>query len=202
MNQKLKIILSSLIFFIFLSSVSIALGEEIYEDSENVFLADGEVKSVPKNTPPTNPEFFKEISDSDKSLASFGVVPLKTGEDAHSWWMSLKGVTESVHEDQAFGNYLAVNGGPICGYSCNIYGFVSVYLDPEMNNQKTPEDLESMKSVLEKYAQDEGIEDLPIIFINGRLNVVLDSNDKYSLSESNNKYGYLSYIMMKIRGVF
>ncbi|MDV0447391.1 hypothetical protein MsAg5_12790 [Methanosarcinaceae archaeon Ag5] len=191
MNQKLNTLLSTLILFLlFLSLISPISGEEAFRNVEDIRIStemplnESEIQSYVDNTHPTDPGYFKKCCESEKAMASYGSVPLKTGDDAYDWQLSLQRVTASVHEDEAFGKYLAINGGPIGGYSSNIFGFVSVYLNPE-SDQITPQDIENMKAILDEYAQEEGIEDLPVVFFGGWLNIIQDpNNDKYSLDDA------------------
>jgi hypothetical protein len=66
-----------------------------------------------------------------------------------------------------------LNGVPV-GHGCNIYGFLTVYLDADQVDQITLEDIEDIRQVFEKYAEKEGIKNLPIVFSKHRSNLVLD----------------------------
>ncbi|WNY27649.1 hypothetical protein [Methanolapillus ohkumae] len=190
-NQSEKTICFLLVLFlIFFGMTCICFAKEDVRGVEDIRvftempLNDSEIQKSVDQTPPTNPEYFEQVSKSQSALASYGTVPLKTGEDAYDWGLSLQRISRSIQQDQAFEKYLAVNGGPICGYSAGINGFLMVYLNPNVADLKTSQDIENMKQVIEKYAIEEGIEDVPIVFVNGCLNIVMGTDDKYQLKES------------------
>ncbi|WNY26856.1 hypothetical protein [Methanolapillus ohkumae] len=141
-------------------------------------LTEEQIKELLENTPPTNPIAFEELSKNEKTIAIYGEVPSKTGEDAYDWWVSIQEITTAILEDQAFGKYSPKQGGPIRAYSCEVAGFITVYLDYDRKDEIKSDDIESMKKIIEEYAQKEGVEKVPMIFVytSGPSKLQLDAN--------------------------
>lgn len=189
-------ILSLLLIFLILISIGSAFAKENTRGVEdirtaNLPLNESEIQQMVDKTKSTNPEYFQNISQASYTVASYGTVPLKNGEEAYDWQLSLHNIAGSIQQDQAFGKYSATNDGPINGYSSNVYGFILISLNPETDKLKTTSDIEAMKQIIETYAEKEGINDIPIVFVNGKSNLVLDPAEKYTLSEEPN--GFLSF---------
>lgn len=182
MKYKILSLICSLMILITLtapvvaeSGVEITGVEDIRKYTE-MPLTEKQLQKMLDDTHPTNPALFEERAKAKSTVAAYGQVPLKKGEDAYDWWISLQRITTSVQQNKAIAEYLLKNDGFVSGYGCNVYGFITVYLDVNKKDQIKPEELENIKQVFEKYAENEGIKDLPIAFVNYKSNLILDAS--------------------------
>jgi len=173
MNLKLTNI--TMILFIFIAFFSIAVtsvyGEEINVDmydirkSSDLPLSDEEILDmIEQNTLAINPKIFEEIKSNPNTLAVYGKLPEKSGVDSYDWHLVLSKIAKNVQNDSDFQKYSYSNGGPVNGYGWMYEnGFIRVNIEPERAELLTQEDLDQIQKIFEKYANENGITDLPLV---------------------------------------
>ncbi|WNY26050.1 hypothetical protein [Methanolapillus millepedarum] len=171
MNQKTKIMLS-FVFIVFVILSVMMIPSIIQKRSDNnvdcncfyryiqnnyVYLTKEEVEIYQcwKN----DPEAFGPHSNKN-ILAVFGKLSPKTGEDLYHWWTSAR----LVNTGYELTHYSRENGGPIIGEEVSSFGFMVIYVNSEKQDNLTAEDLERIVQIIEQKAEENGIENLPVVF--------------------------------------
>ena len=189
------------LIFLFAASISLAFAGEV-EDiriSTEFPLNESEIQEIVDNTPSTDPEMFEKVAQSQDAIAFFGEVPYKKGEDAYNWWLSLQRVAESVNDEKALSIFFEINGDRPVGYGCNIYGFMTVFINADQKGNITSDDIENIKEVFEKYTEKEGINNLPIVFVyETDFGYIASQAYDYSAPESNGILSFFKRIYLNI----
>jgi len=179
MNLKLKHI--AMILFIFIAFFSIAVtsvyGEEVNVDmhdirkSSDLPLSDEEILDmIEQNTPAINPKEFEEMKSNPNTLAVYGKLPEKSGVESYDWDLDLLKIAKSVQNDSDFQKYRYLNGGPVIGYGSTFTGgYMEVKINFERSELLKQEDLDQIQKIFEKYANENGIKDLPIVIVYGNM---------------------------------
>ncbi|WP_338098682.1 hypothetical protein [Methanolapillus africanus] len=82
-------------------------------------------------------------------------------EDAADWWTSIQNVTKALKEDPDLAVLLEKNNGYVFNHTSYIRGFITIRVNPET----TTEDLGKMVQIIETHAQEEGLSNVPIVFV-------------------------------------
>jgi hypothetical protein len=122
-----------------------------------------------ESTPSTDVNFFKNLETDSATVAIFGAVPSLEGRVAYSWTQSLHSIGKTIQKDENFTNYMEEHDGPLAGYMTNDYVFI--FVAPEKRNELTEEDIEKIMIIINGAAEDQGIENLPVVFHASRLEV-------------------------------
>jgi len=186
MNFNKKYLLTTLLVFIFVFSFTAsAYEEEINVDrydirkSTDLPLDDKEIlEMVEKNTPSINPKEFEERKSNEYTLASYGMSPPeKVGVESYDWNLLLVKTAKYVQNDPDFQKYRYGNGGPVFGYgSTYAGGYMTVDVDFERGKSLKQEDFDQIQKIFEKYANENGIKDLPLIITYENMGVPTVSN--------------------------
>lgn len=163
MYMKSTTICFILFIFLLFCLISPVWGEEDIRKSEN--FTEEQVKELLSKASPTQPAVIEKIMNGENTLSVSGSIPKLEGEAAYDWWLSIDSVAESIHNDKAFGNYLYANGGPIVGYGPMCDGYIQISIYDEMKGKITSQDIKEMTQIIEKYAESEGIKNIPIVMI-------------------------------------
>ena len=160
------------ILIIFFSAVAVTPvnGEEADVDrfdirkSTDLPLDDEEIlEMIENNTPSIDPKEFEGKKSSRETLAVYGTLPEKNGVDSYDWNLLLLKISKSVQNDSDFQKYRYANGGPVNGYgSTYVGGYMTVNIDSERAELKQ-EDLDQIQKIFEKYANENGVQDLPLV---------------------------------------
>ena len=181
MNSKLKHIAMVLIMSIAFFSLTVlsAYGEEVNVDAHDIRksgdlpLSDEEIlEMIEHNTPAIDLNEFEERKLSEYTLAVYGKLPEKSGAESYDWHLVLLAIAKSVQNDYDFQKYRYVNGGPVIGYgSTYAGGYMEVTIDFERPGLLEQEDLDQIQVIFEKYANENGIKDLPLVIAYGNKGV-------------------------------
>ncbi|WNY27177.1 hypothetical protein [Methanolapillus ohkumae] len=140
-----------------MSLISPVLGEEDLRKSVENPYTEEETKLIIDSTKQTNPTAFLSYSKNDNILAVYGEVPLKNkGVESYEWWLAISNTVDEIAEDEAFGKYLARNGGSIIGYGPCSEGYIIIQTDQELRSKITQNDLEQIQKIVDKYAEKNG----------------------------------------------
>jgi hypothetical protein len=176
-----------LVLFALFSFASFAYGEEVNVDrfdirkSSDLPLNETEIaEMVEKNTPAIDPTNFESKKADKSTLAVYGEVPVKNGTASYDWHLLLFKITDDIKNDSDFQKYSAINGGPLTSYGSKYTdGFIQVNVDFKQADLLKQEDLDQIQKIFEKYANENGIKNLPIVIATNEnvRNVATVSND-------------------------
>ena len=118
---------------------------------------------IDKNTPSIDPKEFEEKKSSGETLTVYGTLPEKHGADSYDWSLLLLKISKSVQNDSDFQKYRYANGGPVNGYgSTYTAGYMAINIEPE-RAELTQEDLDQIQKIFEKHANENDVQDLPLV---------------------------------------
>ncbi|MDV0446505.1 hypothetical protein MsAg5_03450 [Methanosarcinaceae archaeon Ag5] len=163
----MKIILKTFCFLmIAVVLMSMALGDgnknDIRNDTDS--FTQEEIQERIDAVPPTNPELLDQLRQQNGILAVYGEIPQKKqGIESYEWWLNISSIVDSISEDDALRKYMSDNSNFIMGYGAIADGYVSILIHEEFRNDVTQKDLENMKNIVDQYAAQEGVENVPIV---------------------------------------
>ena len=163
-----------LIISFILCSGSIERIEDIRESTDLPLSNEEIIQMLEENNAPTDPEKFENFKNSENTIAVFGEVPYKTGADAYDWFVMLQRVAKNIQKDEDFEKYLWDNGGPIAGYGAFKDGYIIIYITPDELENLNGSDIENIKNIVKTYAENEGVNNLPIVFYASTITVIPD----------------------------
>ena len=166
-----KILISLTVLITLFSLTAFAYGEETNMDaydirkSTDLPLDDNEIlEMIEKNTPSINPKEFEEKKNNKNTFAVYGELPEKDGIDSYDWHLLLLTISKSVQKDSDFEKYGYGRGGPVVGYGATYEGgYMAIYIALDHSKQLKKEDLENIRDIFEKHANENGIQNLPIV---------------------------------------
>jgi hypothetical protein len=179
--MKLLKIISTyfLILIMLLSLTGSAFGVNEVRKTDDIRMSDAftneQLKEILDNTQPTKSEYFKELKQDENVITFSGEIPAIKGEEAYDWWISMQKVARLIQADSSFQKYLLEHGGVVSGFGVSVYGYMTVYVHPEMKDSFSKKDLENIQLIIEQYAAKEGITNFPLIFYYSDLNFELDA---------------------------
>ncbi|MDR2944912.1 MAG: hypothetical protein LBU81_07550 [Methanosarcinales archaeon] len=117
------------------------------------------LKIVDKKTA-ANPDLLNELSKQDDILAVYGTIPEKSGgAESYEWWLTLDSVAQSISEGKEL-----MNSPYFSGIGAHTDGYLYIQILDEYKDFVKDEDLESMKKIVDKYAEMQNIKDVPLAF--------------------------------------
>ena len=111
---------------------------------------------------------LEDVRNTKDVIATFGVMPKdETDFEFYNWQTSIYNITKEIAEDKAFEQYIFF-GGLIDGYGPFEDGTIHIFINKNFRDCVTDDELmdELMEiaAIVEKYAEKEGIESIPIVF--------------------------------------
>jgi len=167
--KSTKILIILVVLITLFSLTAFAYGDEAnthdIRKSTDLPLSDKEIlEMVEENTPAINPKEFEEKKSDKNTLAIYGDLPEKSGAESYDWHLSLLYISKSVQNDSDFEKYRYAAGGPIFGYGATYEGgYVAIHVAFDRSEQLKEEDLEYIRSIFERHANENGIRNLPIV---------------------------------------
>ena len=133
--------------------------------SSDLPLSEEEIlEMIENNTPSIDPKDFEDRKSDPNTLAVYGVLSEKSGIESYDWHLTLLKIAKCVQQDSDFEKYSYDYGGPVIGYgSTYAGGYMRVGIDFERSELLEQEDLDQIQEMFEKYANKNGVKDLPLV---------------------------------------
>jgi hypothetical protein len=109
-----------------------------------------------------NPDEFMDVRNTEDIIATYGVMP-QSGLGSYNWGLIHK-ITDRISEDAALEQYLGQSGGFCGGYGYGRAGIMHILVIDDFRESVTDEELMEVVEIVEKYAKEEGVNTVPIVF--------------------------------------
>jgi hypothetical protein len=176
MNKNHIILCLVAVLITFLCILNPAFGE----GHDNVFMEEEQIKEIIKNSKSINSDILNELENEKNVLAIYGKIPeIKEEAEYYNWWISISNISDSILDDDAIKNHLYANGNCIIGYGPQSEGYILISIYDSYEEKLESKDIEEIAFIFEKYAKEENISDVPLVFRYAPMNEVY--NHKFVL---------------------
>ncbi|WNY26309.1 hypothetical protein [Methanolapillus ohkumae] len=185
MLRMLKIFAFLIIAVAYMSIASATYGEE--DIRTNTMLTTKQINEIVDRTPPLKSDSIWK-SENYGVLATYGNIPEKQkGVESYEWQLSISNVSELIFKNDALDEYLYRNNGFIIGYGSVIDGYIVVMTYDELEDTITDEDLKNIHKIINKYAEEKKIENVPIKIISSEMGEPLKPKLEFADDTQNSK---------------
>ena len=161
MNKNHIILCFVAVLIAFLCILNPAFGEGY----DNAFTEEEQIKEIIKNSKPINSDIWNELENEKNVLAIYGKIPeIKEEVEYYNWWISISNISDSVLNEGAMKNHLYANGSCVIGYGPQSDGYILISIYDGYEDKLESKDIEEIASIFEKYAKEENISDVPLVF--------------------------------------
>jgi hypothetical protein len=162
-----------LCFVAFLITFLCVLNPAFGEGYDNYFTEEEQIKEIIKNSKPINSDILNELENEKDVLAIYGKIPeIKEEVEYYNWWISISNISDSILNDGAMKNHLYANGSCVIGYGPQSDGYILISIYDGYENKLESKDIEEIAFIFEKYAKEENISDVPLVFRYAPMNEV------------------------------